>query len=439
MKKFFAVMLAVCMVFSMSALVMAADALFTDVDADAWYAEDVAYVYENELMVGVGEDKFAPESLVTRAMVWATIARMADADKADSDPWWLESQKWMVENELSDGLRENANTTREEVVTMLYRYASFEGADVSETTNILSYTDAEKVSNWAMDAMQWACAIGLVKGVSEDTLAPQDEATRAQLAALLHRYMEEVIVKDPEPVDPPHEHTYTTEAGYHKCDRCSVNEMCTPKVVDGEALICAVCGKDYIVAAEATFEKENIAVVNEDGAGLESYGNVAVKDVTMKAGTANDYAMIFRGGNADLENVAIDSTGGGIGAVNGAKVSFDGGSVAVNTDSTSGRYNIYAVDEGTEVTIKGGDFSFSKTLNQKRAYIYVGEGATVKVEGGNFGPASKRDGYTDGILGDGNVIITGGTFGFDPTKWVAEGYEAVKDGNVWTVSVRQSS
>ena len=86
------------------------------------------------------------------------------------------------------------------------------------------------------------------------------------------------------------------------------------------------------------------------------------------------------------------------------------------------------------VTIEDGTFSFSKTLNQKRAYIYAGSGATVYVKGGTFGPASARSGYTAGILGDGDIIITGGTFGFDPSAWVADGYQAVKDGTTWTVS-----
>ena len=108
--------------------------------------------------------------------------------------------------------------------------------------------------------------------------------------------------------------------------------------------------------------------------------------------------------------------------------------MSVNTTSTSGRYNIYAVGEGTIVTIKDGEFSFSSTLNQKRAYIYAGSGATVYVKGGNFGKASTRDGYTAGILGDGKVVITGGTFMFNPTQWVANGYTATENNGTWTVS-----
>lgn len=228
-------------------------------------------------------------------------------------------------------------------------------------------------------------------------------------------------------------HTFTANAGYHTCDNCSFTEMCTPKVTDDDAVTCAVCGADYIVAAEATFALEDVSIVDA-GAGVESFGSVTLKDVVMNAGSPADYAVIIKGGEAALENVDVDSAGGGVGVVGGAKAVFDGGSVAVNTTSTSGRYNFYVVGEGTELTIKDGDFSFSKEFNQKRAYIYAGAGATVRVEGGNFGPASKRDGYTAGIMGDGTVIITGGTFGFDPTNWVAEGYSAAKEGDVWTVA-----
>ena len=175
--------------------------------------------------------------------------------------------------------------------------------------------------------------------------------------------------------------------------------------------------------------------IENDAVGIENYGEATLTDVVMNAGSSADYAAILGAGSeTTFDNVDIDSAGGGVGAVDGAQVTFNGGSVAVNTASTSGRYNFYAVGEGTVVTIEDGTFSFSKTLNQKRAYIYAAGGATVYVKGGTFGPASARSGYTAGILGDGDIIITGGTFGFDPSAWVAEGYQAVKEGTTWTVS-----
>ena len=504
-KKLLAILLAVCMVVSMAPAALAADSVFTDVNAGDWFAEEVGYVYDNGLMNGVGNNKFDPNGYVTRAMMWTTLARLDDVDTTGSNPWWLEGQQWAMEEGISDGTMAEKNITREQLVTMLWRYAKYADMDVSagEDTDLFAYTDAAAVSEWAVAAMQWACGAGIINGIGT-TLQPQGYATRAQLAAILYRFTKEqthtvtfmwndgsmgiyatVEVENGKTVgtvsNPSrsgysfagwytrdgvpftsdtkvtedvvvyakwsegasaiiHRHTYNagdTEDGYHHCGTCSYKELCVPNVADGDAITCAVCGADYVVAAEASFELEGVTI-ESDGAGLQSYGDVTVKDVVMNAGSPADYAVIIRGGTAALENVDVNSAGGGVGAIGGAKVVFDGSGVAVDSTSTSGRYLFYAVDEGTEVTIKSGDFTFSKTLNQKRAYIYAGAGATVYVEGGNFGPASKRDGYAAGIMGDGTVVITGGTFGFDPTKWVAEGYYAAKDGSVWTVGKCES-
>ena len=176
-------------------------------------------------------------------------------------------------------------------------------------------------------------------------------------------------------------------------------------------------------------------VISNATAGLENHGNAEVTDVTMNAGDPANYAAISNGaGETTYENFDLTSGGGGVAAANGAQVTFKSGSVAVNSASTSGRYVFYAEGEGSVITIEDGEFSFSKTLNQKRAYIYAWPGTTVYVKGGTFGPASTRSGYTAGIMGDGTVIITGGTFGFDPTPWVESGYTATKQGSNWIVS-----
>jgi hypothetical protein len=156
------------------------------------------------------------------------------------------------------------------------------------------------------------------------------------------------------------------------------------------------------------------------------------KEIT--AGNAEHYAIIWHT-NTTFNDLNLVSEGGGIAVVDGNKVVFNGGSVAVNSASTSGRYNFYAETEGSEIVINGGTFSFSPVHNQKRAYIYAGAGTTVTVNGGTFGKASTRSGYTEGFKtdGTGKIIITGGTFGFDPSKWVADGYEAVVDGTNWIV------
>ena len=154
----------------------------------------------------------------------------------------------------------------------------------------------------------------------------------------------------------------------------------------------------------------------------------------LTSGSATDYGIIALGGSTEINEADIYSRGGGIGVVDGASVTFNSGSLEINTTSTSGRYLFYLEGEGSTLTINDGNFDFNKTQNQKRAYIYAGTGTTAYVKGGNFGKASTRSGYTAGILGDGTVIITGGTFGFDPTKWVADGYTVVYENGKYTVS-----
>ena len=101
--------------------------------------------------------------------------------------------EWAKANGVSDGTAPNANITREQLVTMLYRYAKASGKDVSvgEDTNILSYADATTVSQYAIPAMQWACGAGIVNG-SNGKLNPQNNATRAEVAAILMRFCENV-------------------------------------------------------------------------------------------------------------------------------------------------------------------------------------------------------------------------------------------------------
>ena len=173
------------------------------------------------------------------------------------------------------------------------------------------------------------------------------------------------------------------------------------------------------------------------GRGFSNSGAVILNDVKMTTGSADAYGNVTEGAGAKTiyNNVDIDSNGGGIGAVDGAEATFNSGSLVITATTTNPRYNFYVVGEGTEVTINGGTFDFTaKTL--KRAYIYAGSGATVYVNGGTFGTASTRSSYKAGIMGDGTVIITGGTFGFDPTEWVADGYQAVENNGVWTVSAK---
>ena len=147
---------------------------------------------------------------------------------------------------------------------------------------------------------------------------------------------------------------------------------------------------------------------------------------------AGDYAgNILNDSQVVIENGNF--TGGFQTAYAKSQLTFNSGKINVTTTSTSGRYCFYAVD-GAEVVINGGEFSFDTT--KKRAYIYATSNSTVYVNGGTFGKPSIRDGYTNPFMtvGTGRVIVTGGTFDFNPSAWVADGYVATQNGTVWTVA-----
>lgn len=176
-----------------------------------------------------------------------------------------------------------------------------------------------------------------------------------------------------------------------------------------------------------------------DAVGFENIGNATLNNVVIEGGTSGTIAYgygVISGANSVtvLNDVTVNSANGAIGVTNGGNLTFNDGYVEVDSKSTSGRYLFYVVGEGSVATINDGTFYFNKTQNQKRAYAYVGAGATLYINGGNFGTASSRSGYTAGILNDGGtVVITGGSFGFDPSDWVADGYQVVKNGTNWYV------
>ena len=166
---------------------------FTDVSTGAWYFDAVSYVYANGLMDGTSGTTFEPDANMTRAMVWAILARV-DGETVTGANWADTAREWAVANGVSDGENASGYVTREQLAAMLWRYAVYKGYDVSigEDTNILSYDDFADLSEYAIPAMQWACGAGVITGVTDATLVPQGEATRAQVAAMLMRFVEAI-------------------------------------------------------------------------------------------------------------------------------------------------------------------------------------------------------------------------------------------------------
>ena len=191
--------------------VFAAEPLpFKDVKAGSWYYDDVAYVYEHELMNGVGNNLFAPSASTSRAMIVTILYRVEGSPATNkkttfkdlkSGSWYYDAVKWAAENKIVNGYSDtkfgpSEDITREQFASILYRYAQFKGYDLSKRADLSAYSDAKKVSSWAKEAMSWANAMDLIHGTGQ-ALDPRGAATRAQAAAILHRFLENVPPKAP--------------------------------------------------------------------------------------------------------------------------------------------------------------------------------------------------------------------------------------------------
>ncbi|MGN1307256.1 MAG: S8 family serine peptidase [Faecousia sp.] len=175
---------------------------FVDVPEDAWYADAVDYVARNGLMEGVGNDRFDPEGEMTRAMLVTVLWRYAGKPKASGHPftdvpagqWYSTAIAWAAENGVVNGtsateFSPEVPVTREQMVAILFRYANSQKLDTGARADLSAFSDADKVSAYAKDAMQWAVEEKIING-SDGMLLPQESATRAQVAAILMRYCE---------------------------------------------------------------------------------------------------------------------------------------------------------------------------------------------------------------------------------------------------------
>ena len=179
---------------------------FLDVNEGDWFYDAVAYAYENGLMDGVGGNRFAPNSATTRAQLVTILYRMEGQPAVSGDlpftdvesgTWYTDAILWAAQNGIVNGVNDTEfapgnDLTREQLVTILYRYAESKGYDVSASADLAGYPDGEEIQAYAREAMAWAVAENIIRGMEDDTLKPAGNASRAQIATIFMRFCEGV-------------------------------------------------------------------------------------------------------------------------------------------------------------------------------------------------------------------------------------------------------
>lgn len=178
--------------------------VYSDVDKEAWYAEGVHWASVNGVMNGVGGGLFDPNGSISRAMLVTMLWRLEQEpeteydmsfDDVPEDAWYTGAVRWATANGIVDGYSPerfgpNDSVSREQLATILWRYAADQGVDTTagEAFNLGVFVDAEYIADWAWSAMSWAAGTGLMGSVGNERISPESEATRAQVATILMRF-----------------------------------------------------------------------------------------------------------------------------------------------------------------------------------------------------------------------------------------------------------
>ena len=177
---------------------------FTDVSEKDWFYNDAMFVYKNGLMLGTSKTLFSPHGTVTRGMMATILWRMEGSlapkgensfTDVEAGRWYADAITWTTENGIFAGYSKDKfgpddPITREQLTAIFYRYADYKGYKLTVTENLDKFEDADKITDYAKMVMQWAVGNGLIKGKSENLLDPQGTATRAEISAMLHRFVE---------------------------------------------------------------------------------------------------------------------------------------------------------------------------------------------------------------------------------------------------------
>lgn len=176
---------------------------FTDMNGH-WAYDAVSYAYKNSLMNGVNASRFAPDSTLNRAMMVTMLYRMTGSPAVSgnsvfsdvpSGKWYSDAVQWASVNGVVNGVGKDrfaldTQITREQMASMMMRYAQFKQYSTGKSADLSAFNDAGSISSWALESMKWANAAGLINGRTASTIAPQDTATRAEAATILMRFCE---------------------------------------------------------------------------------------------------------------------------------------------------------------------------------------------------------------------------------------------------------
>lgn len=180
--------------------------LYSDVKTSDWYFEDVKYVSEKDLMNGTDEGQFSPYEETTRGMIVTILWRLEGEPKGsgasfsdvENDAYYYDAVAWAVKNEIVNGydasvFGPNDAATREQMMSIIYRFAEYKGYDISQRTSLDIFKDKAEISDYAVNAVQWCCYNNIISGTAENQVSPHDFVQRCQAAAILHRFCEKYI------------------------------------------------------------------------------------------------------------------------------------------------------------------------------------------------------------------------------------------------------
>ena len=183
------------------------DELYSDVSSSSWYYEAVKYVTDAGLMEGMDGGKFNPTGTATRAQVVTILYRLAGEpavsgstpfEDVSTSNWFYAQVKWASDNDIVNGVSDttfspNSPVTREQLAAMLHRYAAYRNYNLSGGAGLTGYADDDSVSSYAVEAMEWANGRGIITGTDGNRLDPKGNANRAQLATILQRFNENIV------------------------------------------------------------------------------------------------------------------------------------------------------------------------------------------------------------------------------------------------------